>query len=138
MKYSMVGTYTIGRENVRLGIADCELIGMEAFLVVTPDDGGPPLIVLGGKSVADFKNVLSGLMHESLEFCLHRRRLSYSASQERNASAADFLFVLNHEDMNCIADNLAMFLCECLEPLKRKWREINRPRKGKKKGKKTR
>lgn len=135
MRGTLVGTFTLNNENVRLFITGEDTAFTAAYLIGRPDDYGPPMIVIGCAGVETFMEIMASLLHEILEFCLHRRRLAYNRGGDMFTSIANHLFVLNHEDMNCITEDMAAFLCACTEPLEVAWGELNKPNKGEKKGK---
>jgi len=119
-----VGTYELGIENVRLYLAEGD---GGAHLGFVPNDGGPPKMTLYC-SHSTWVECMSGLLHEAMEFCLHRRGAAYSKTHIGRESTADYLFVLSHQEFDQCCEFAARFLVACTGDLKKAWRAQKKDR----------
>lgn len=122
----LVGTFVLNRENVRLFLTRGEG-GLCGYAVLAPEDDSTPYLDVKGIGVSNYSLVLGTLLHEALEFCLHRRRLGYYCENETHPTPADYAFIMTHGQFDMMAADIGCFLAECMVPLRKAWeRELAR------------
>lgn len=113
MSKRLVGTYTLGYENVRLYLRD----GVGGDLNTRPDNTGPAAIYIG--SDMEWWYLVGVLLHEAFEFQTIRMGLRFKSDSSMCSSYADFLFVMTHEQFSDAMHRVGQFIDECLPDLKK-------------------
>ena len=120
----LVGTYTLGCDNVRVEV-DGDTAGDAAAVWYNPSDGGCEKIVLKCKG-RSWEDCVAGLLHEALESLMHRRGLGYSQSHAPRETTDGYMFLMDHYTFDQCCDWVGVFLSKCLPDLSAAWKKINR------------
>lgn len=125
----LVGTYTLGYDNVRL-VADGETDGCPAAGWFNPFDGGCEKIVIrcNGKS---WEDCVASLLHEAMESLMHKRGVGYSQSHAPRETTDGYLFVISHHEFDQFSDWAGSFLAACLPDFWEAWKKANKNNKHK-------
>lgn len=128
MKQTYVGTFRLGHENVDL--------------YALPDEGGGYFYSCpDAKSCARMKvgldhrhwdQCLAVLMHETFELALVRTECRYEISEKLSGDAADFVFLLTHEQFTRACTKVAMFMSEAVPKLSTLWQRQHRRKRKRK------
>lgn len=124
MKQKLVGTFILNHENVRVYATDST---GDSTVYLYSDDGGATKMSVA--CLRDWRDCVSGLMHEAMEFCLHRNRHGYYQTCDRTRGAEGFTFVFTHYQMNVVAYSVGAFVADVLPKLQKAHKEINARRK---------
>ena len=73
-----------------------------------------------------FGAVLAGLIHEAVEFCLSIQMTSYRPINEFKETSQHVLFVASHNDFDQATARAGIFIGECLDAVRAKWKKIKR------------
>lgn len=126
MKRKSLGTFCLGPENVRV-FADHDTGDSECRL--HPDDKGCATMTIGCH--APWYRVLGGLMHEAMEFRLHRQRSAWEQCGTLSQDAGRYLFIMSHVDLDEVAKDIGYFLEGVYPILKAAYDRKNTKREGK-------
>jgi hypothetical protein len=123
-KSVLVGTYTLGYDNVRIEL-DGDTAGGAAAIWYNPADGGCQKIVMSckGRSWADG---VSSLLHEAMESMMHRRGMGYYRAHTLRETTDGYMFLMSHLRFSECCDWMGSFLAACLPDLSAAWRKINK------------
>lgn len=125
MKEVVVGIYRFGNEQCKLVLRP----GTGAdFNFRCRIKGEIPLLQVGG-DVDEWEEVVSGLLHEVLEYTMTRNNLRFNPCQDFSNDLSSYMFFMSHASMSDCCAKSAMLLTVALPDLERVWR------KWKKKGK---
>jgi hypothetical protein len=125
----LVGTYTLGYDNVRV-VADGDTYGDAAAVWYNPSDGGCEKIVLKCKG-RTWGDCVAGLLHEAMEAMIHRRGLGYSQSHAPREVTDGYLFIMSHHEFDQLSDWVGPFLAACLPDFSEAWKKANKKNKHK-------
>jgi len=117
MKPRVVGDYEIGYECVRLVLRD----GSGAEFYRLSDDVTMPTIVVGGDE-ADWKHMVSRLLHESFELVSDRLGCRFYPSSDLSQNSAAYIFLLDHQRFADCCAKVAEFLAAALPDLEAAWK----------------
>jgi hypothetical protein len=132
VKQVYIGTWALGWRNADVyGREGAN--GGEFYFVPDDKNNARIKIALG---YANWKDVLNVLLHETGEFLMQDRNHAYRLSGEMSRDQNNLLFQFRHHEWSEIAAHQADFIAECYDPLKKTWREFNKPVKPKAKAKK--
>jgi hypothetical protein len=124
MKQRIVGTYSLGAEY-------CELVLREdrgGEFYFQPEDGHIPRIKIGA-DYASWAEVVSVLLHETLEFCLARIKARFSPADDWGKDVHAYVFLLAHPDFSDICGRAAGFVVAALPDLSTAWKAWKREAK---------
>lgn len=116
MRQKVVGIFSTGFE-------DCQLVlreGVGGEFYNCPGVGECPRIKVGA-DVEEWREVVSSVLHEVTEFCLHRLRCRYDCTYDLARDHAGYLFVADHPMFSDVCARSAWFLVESLPALKAEW-----------------
>ena len=65
--------------------------------------------------------VLGGMLHESLEFLLHRKRMAYEHTCSMSEDSGRYMFVMSHSEMDEIVKDVGYFISSVLPLLKKEY-----------------
>ena len=122
-KSVLVGTYTLGYDNVRIEL-DGDTEGSAAAVWYNPKDGGCQKIVMCCKG-RSWEDVVAGLLHEAMESIMHRRGLGYSRAHAPREVTDGYMFLMSHHEFDECCDWVGPFLTACLPDLNAAWRKVN-------------
>lgn len=119
----LVGTYTLGVENVRVFLG--EGVGGGASFLYGPRDGGCATMTVncGGRP---WNDCVSALLHEALESLLHRRGMGYVPTHTFRETGDCYMFILSHHLFDQCCDQAAAFLAAALPDMSTAWRKMNK------------
>ena len=87
--------------------------GWGAEFTYDPGYGKLPEIRVG-VSGGDWEQVVSGLLHELLEFALNDVRCRWAPAEDYGQGSDGYLFVFTHPELSEVCGRIAGFLVECL------------------------
>lgn len=105
MKRKLLGTFSLGLENVRI-FADHSTGDSECRLY--PADNGCATMTIG--CCAPWHRVLGNLMHEAMEFRLHRQRSAWEKCGTLCEESGRYLFIMSHVDLDEVAKDIGYVL----------------------------
>lgn len=117
MKQRIIGYYNIGDETVQLVLRE----GTGGEFYFQPGDIKCARIKIGA-SHTQWHQIVSVLMHESLELVLARMALRYYPEEDWGRDMGSFLFVMRHEQFSDACARSALLISECSDDLKRAWK----------------
>ncbi len=123
LRQVVVGTFYVGHEQVQLVLREGD--GGEFW--VTPERGSLPRIKIGADG--EWKQVITRLLHEVLEFVLARSHARFEPSEDLSRDHAAYLFVLDHPTFSDWCARVSDFLSDAVPKLSAAWAEWKRPRK---------
>src|SRR5260221_12553956 len=91
----LLGTYTLGYENVRIFI---DRTKQDGSFTLCPIDNGCAIIEVG-LDKERFVHCLNVLMHEVFEFIFVRSLHRYERTEKTTLNHADYYFIFNHQEM---------------------------------------
>ena len=127
MKPRLICVAKLSQENVRV----FEKPGCEdgsAAYCFAPSDGGSDAIYLSLKN-RTWSDVVSQLMHESMESQMHRLGFGYESSQTPRYESGGFMFMFDHKRFSEMTDWSAVFICRCMDEVKKAFDRVNVDRK---------
>jgi len=123
MKYPhLVGTYTLGPENVRLFVTDAE---SGASFDCRPEDKGCGIISVGVKT-RDWAYCVGSLLHEAMEHTMHREGCGHYRTRDWTKATDVFLFVMSHITFDKCVAVVAPFMIDCMGDFNAVWKKANR------------
>lgn len=117
MRQKVVGVYECGWEQIEVVLR--EGTGGEFWFL--PKKGSVPRIKVGADQ--EWRYVVSGLVHEVMEFQLSRLRCRYESPDDLGRDHSSYIFVYNHNQHSDCAACLADFLVRCLPDMSGAWKK---------------
>lgn len=116
-KYNVIGVYCLGDESVKL-LDVPSGSGFRGSARFTPNGGGQAEIgiVIDGK---DWEDTLGSLMHESIEFRMHRTGCAYQGAGIPRITSESYMFVMTHRQFDEQVEFASRFIASCLEDVKK-------------------
>lgn len=121
MRQKIIGVFSCGFEDIELVLREGN--GGEFFNA--PGHGEIPSIKIGA-DVQEWKEVVSCLLHESMEFTMNRLKCRWDCSYDLGKDHSSYLFVLDHPTFSDCCARVADFLALSLPPLAREWPKFNK------------
>lgn len=117
MKRVKIGCFPIGRDQVEIYLRSGDGGDFQTF----PEKGALPRISIGADQ-KNWNNFCEILYHEVIEFAMVRRYLRFDPSIEGNNSA-EYLFVMDHQQMNHVALAVGEFTAYGLKGIEKAYRK---------------
>jgi hypothetical protein len=124
---TVVGQFRLGPENVEVHLIPGSFGGN---FCMAPEGGGVATIHLsdyGGKEPERLSEVL---LHEAFELTAARMHLRYGNMPSSSRSSADYLFVMNHEQLTEVLARVGLFIHEAFPAVLRVAKTTNQPNNG--------
>lgn len=118
MKQTYLGVFRLGHEQMEVYLRD----GTGGEFYTVPEAGRLPRIKVGADQC--WKDVVSVLHHEAMEFCLMRIECRFNPGSDFARDHASYLFIMTHPQFSEAGARTAWFLADCLPALGtayRKW-----------------
>ncbi len=134
MEEKLVGNYLLGGMIVQIYCMD----EWGGDFYNAPDKVSPPKIRVGFGS-QEWDRVVTALLHEMMEFEMHKNGLRYDRSNDYSNDHGGYIFMMNHPQFSDICGRVAATLTSVLPVLAvefRKYKEQKRREARKKKGRK--
>jgi hypothetical protein len=125
VKQTLVGSYILGHEYVDLILRE----GEGGCFYETPEVGKPARIKIGAEH-EQWVEILSVLLHETMELCLDRMKRRYDATQDCGQDHSSYLFVFTHPELSDAMNRVAEYLNGCQEDLRKAWGKWKEEAKG--------
>lgn len=123
MKSQVIGDYEIGYECVRLALRD----GTGAEFYRLSDDVTMPTIVIGADD-ADWRHIVTRLLHESFELIYDRLGCRFYPSGDLANNSSAYIFVLDHQRFADCCAKVADLLAVALPDLAKTWKARQKQR----------
>lgn len=116
-KSNVIGVYSLGEETVKLLDIPAGS-GFRGSARFTPDGGGQAEIhiVVDGN---DWEDTLGSLMHESIEFRMHRAGCAYQGAGIPRITSESYMFVMTHRQFDEQVEFASRFIASCFEDIKK-------------------
>lgn len=126
MKYPyLVGTYTLGPENVRLFVTDAE---SGASLDCRPADKGCAIISVAVKN-NDWIYSVGSLLHEAMEHTMHSEGCGHYRTRDWTKATDVYLFVMSHITFDKCVAVVAAFMVDSIADFSAAWKKANNIKK---------
>ena len=122
-KSVLVGTYTLGYDNVRIEL-DGNTDGGAAAIWYNPADGGCQKIVMRCKGRC-WEDGVSSLLHEAMESMMNRGGMGYYRAHTLRETTDGYMFLISHLRFSECCDWMGLFLAACLSDLRSAWTKVN-------------
>ena len=124
--FHLIGSYTLGMERVDLFV-DPELNG--AYYSPCPMEGRTWIRVgYNYSNLGTWETVIASIFHEAFELAASRMRLKWSDVMRESHSAANYLFVMTHEQFEEVMACTASYFAQCENDL---WKHFQQSHKKK-------
>jgi hypothetical protein len=117
MKEAVVGIYRFGNEQCKLVLREGK--GAD-FSFRSSIKGEIPLVQVGG-DVEEWGEIVSGLLHEVLEYTMTRNNLRFNPCQDFSNDLSSYVFFMTHSMMSDCCAKSAMLLTFALPDLEKAW-----------------
>lgn len=124
MKPIYLGTYKLGPENVRL---EADFGSASSEVLIAPTDHGCARMVIGCNDV--WSRVVGGLLHEAIEFRLHRQRCAFERSHTLTCEPSRYVFIISHVEHDEMARDVGDFMAVAFSALERAYNNRRNHRK---------
>ncbi len=121
MKRILVGTYSIGYEHVKLYF----IRGLDGEVLNSSDENPIPIINIG-IDCDEWRDVVSIIMHEAMEFVIDRQFARYEPSANISRDADQCIFVMTHQQFSDCCARVADFIAKALPDAEKKWKNFKK------------